>query len=150
MDDILSKVSLVLSTLATLISLVSYFLPSLRERRQATLDAFNRLQEQALDKLHAITPQEMKVIAQDPKTPEYRKVSEYIARIEHFAVGVKKGIYDREVVYKLAHGFLDGAIRNRIEPIITTKNRDGNDYYAYTHELYAWMDKVTAKQSRKK
>ena len=98
-----------------------------------------------MDQLNLYKPQRMEEIAQNPGSEEYKKVSKYIARIEHFSVGVNQRIYDGRVVYELAHGYLDGAIRNRIEPIITMKNRSGHDFYANIHKLYKQMDATTTK-----
>ena len=49
------------------------------------------------------------------------------------------------MVYQLAHGYLDSSqIRNRINPIINRKNRDGEkDYYENTHIVLKWMDDIT-------
>ena len=74
------------------------------------------------------------------------EISTYIARIEHFCVGVNSEIYDRKTVYNLAHGFLDGTILKRIEPIINRKNFDGKEYYDNTKKVIAWMNEETKKK----
>lgn len=116
------------------------------DRKQDTLDAYNQLQEQALDKLYLIDIAEMKEIAKNSRAERYKVISTYIARIEHFCVGVNADIYDRETVYNLAHGFLDGTIMKRIEPIINRKNFDGKEYYDDTKKVIAWMNEETKKK----
>ena len=89
-------------------------------------------------------------IATDPRSKEYKEISAYIARVEHFCVGVTQKIYDRKTVYELAHGYFDGAVRDRVEPIIEKKNQSGNDYYGNIHSVYDWMEKETQKRMKKR
>lgn len=111
--------------------------------------AYNQLQEQALDHLNYYMPAAIKEIAKDRRSEEYKKLSAYVARIEHFCVGVNHKIYDQKTVYELAHGYFDGGLKTRIEPIIERKNQFDHDYYANIHEVYAWMDKETKKRKKK-
>lgn len=104
------------------------------------MEAYNRLQEQVLDHLNLYMPKQVEEIAKNPRSEDYKQISAYIARIEHFCVGVNQKIYDRRVVYELAQGYLDSAIKNRIQPIIEKKNRSGHDYYANIHRFYEWME----------
>lgn len=90
-----------------------------RDRKQAALDAYNRLQEEGLDLLNHYRPSEIREIAGDPRSESYKILSGQIARIEHFCVGVTQKIYDPKTVYELAYGYLDGAIKTRIERIIS-------------------------------
>jgi hypothetical protein len=142
----MEAVALVVSTMAVIVSIWTFCWTSRRDRKQATLDAYNRLQEQALDHLNGYTPKQLKDIASNPQSEEYKQVSVYIARIEHFCVGVNQKIYDNKVVYDLAHGYLDGAIKSRITPIIEKKNRSGRDYYANIHLLYREMEREQKKR----
>ena len=87
----------------------------------------------------------IKEIAKNSRNERYKEISTYIARIEHFCVGVNLEIYDRKTIYNLAHGFLDGTILKRIEPIMNRKNFDGNEYYDNTKKVIAWMNEETKK-----
>lgn len=110
------------------------------DRKRDTLDAYLLLQEQAFDPLNHITPGEMKEIAQDPTSQEYKNVSGYMARVEHFCVGVNRDIYDRETVYALAHGYLDKALKYRLAPILDKKKTmTGQEYYENIKEVLRWM-----------
>lgn len=142
METVLSIIAIVLSVASGGFSLYSFFWTAKRDRRQATLDAYNQLQEQSLDYLNYYTPSQIAEIAKNPRTEDYKKISSYIARIEHFCVGVNQNIYDRKTVFALANDYLDGAIKARIEPIIDCKNRYKNeDYYENIHEVFEWMAK---------
>lgn len=128
--DYLNVLTLVFSVISIVFSVFTYYKSVIHDRKQATIDAFNRLQEQALDKLNLYEPAKIREIAKAPRSGEYKTVSAYIARIEHFCVGVKQKIYDRKTVYELAHGYLDGRqIRDRIEPIIEKKNSKSDEDY---------------------
>ena len=140
--SIVDFITLFLSIIATVFSVVTYRNSIIHDRRQATLDAYNQLQEQALDHLNYYMPSEIVEIAKNPRSEEYKKVSSYVARVEHFCVGVNQKIYDSETVYALAKDYLDGVIRARIEPIIDRKNKFGSDnYYENIHRVYDWKEK---------
>ena len=142
METTLSVVAIVLSVISGCFSFYTFIWTTRRDRKQATLDAYNQLQEQALDHLNYYRPTEIIEIAKNPRSEEYKKISTYIARIEHFCVGVNQKIYDSETVYALARDYLDGAIKARIEPIIDRKNQfGGEDYYENIHQVYNWMAK---------
>ena len=149
METILSVIAIVLSVISGGFALYTFFWTANRDRKQATLDAYNQLQEQALDHLNYYRPTEIIEIAKNPRSEEYKKLSAYIARIEHFCVGVTQNIYDRKTVYELAHGYFDGAVRDRIDPIIENKNQHGTDYYENIHSVYDWMSSETRERERK-
>ena len=150
METILSIIAIVLSVISGGFAFYTFIWTASRDRKQATLDAYNQLQEQALDHLNYYRPAEIADIADDPRSQAYKEVSGYIARIEHFCVGVTQKIYDRKTVYELAHGYFDGAVRDRIEPIIERKNQSGIDYYGNIHSVYGWMEEETQKRMRKR
>lgn len=149
METILSIIAIVISVISGGFALYTFFWTAARDRQQATLDAYNQLQEQALDHLNLYRPSNIKEIVKDRRSEEYKKLSAYVARIEHFCVGVNQKIYDRKTVYELAHGYFDGGLKVRIEPVIDGKNRFGEDYYANIHKVYAWMEKETEKRKKK-
>ena len=149
METTLSVVAIVLSVISGGFTFYTFIWTTRRDRKQATLDAYNQLQEQALDYLNYYRPTEIIEIAKNPRSEEYKKLSAYIARIEHFCVGVTQNIYDRKTVYELAHGYFDGAGRDRIDPIIEKKNQNGTDYYENIHSVYDWMSSETRERERK-
>lgn len=146
-EIVLSIIAIMLSVVSGGFACYTFIWTAGRDRKQATLDAYNQLQEQALDHLNYYMPAAIKEIAKDRRSEEYKKLSAYVARIEHFCVGVNQKIYDRKTVYKLARGYFDGGLKARIEPIIDMKNQFGQDYFENIHKVYIWMDKE--KQKRK-
>ena len=149
METTLSVIAIILSVISGGFSFYTFIWTTRRDRKQATLDAYNQLQEQALDHLNYYRPTEIAEIAENPRSEEYKKISAYIARIEHFCVGVNQKIYDSETVYALARDYLDGAVKTRIEPMIARKNQFGSDdYYENIHQVYAWMARRRNKRKR--
>ncbi|MBQ6719452.1 MAG: hypothetical protein IJN20_03760 [Oscillospiraceae bacterium] len=141
-------ITIAFSVIAAVFSLITYRNSIIHDRKQATLDAYNQLQEQALDHLNLYRPSNIKEIVKDRRSEEYKRLSAYVARIEHFCVGVNQKIYDQKTVYELAHGYFDGGLKVRIEPVIDGKNRFGEDYYANIHTVYAWMEAETEKREK--
>lgn len=147
---IISMISLFLAICSAVFTLVTYIRTVRHDRRQATLEAFNRLQAEVFDPLNQIPPKRMREIAEEPRSEDYKTVSGYLARLEHFCVGVMRNIYDKKTVYELAHGYLDGnVIKRRIEPFLEQKNKhteENEEYYANTRAMLRWMDEETAKR----
>lgn len=129
-------------------SLYTYRKALVHDRKQATLDAYNQLQSQALDYINYYKTCEIKEIASNRRSEEYKKISAYIARIEHFCVGVNQKIYDFKTVYELAHGYLDGAIKTRIQLILDRKVMNNEEYYANIKKVLEDMDKETHKRQK--
>ena len=155
MDTISLIISIISASLAigsAAFTLVTYIRTVRHDRRQATLEAFNRLQSEVFDPLNKIMPKEIEEMTHHPQSEEYKTVSGYLARLEHFCVGVEQNIYDKKTVYELAHGYLDGnVIKRRIEPFLEQKNKhaeENEDYYANTRAVLRWMDKETERRKK--
>ena len=150
METILSIIAIVLSVISGGFSLYSFVWTARRDRKQATLEAYNRLQTEVFDNLNTYRPDEIRNICVDNKSADYKKVSGYLARIEHFCVGLNQGIYDKNTFYALSHGYFDGhQIRKRIEPVIESKNSSKNSkelFYDDTLSVLRWMEKKAAKK----
>lgn len=149
---------LTISILAFIVSLATFLFSVLvtyrgeqREKKQATLDAINVLQEQVFDHLNTYTFGEIQDIAEkwvvaigaknkyienneataeefweshheyDEVVEKYRKISGYLARIEHFALGVNTGIYDAKVTERAATTYFVMLFR-KLMPILSVKN----------------------------
>ena len=144
---IVAAFSGVVAVVSVVFSIITYRKAVVHDRKQATLEAFNRLQTEAFDHINLMSPANIREICEDPKCETYKILSGYVARIEHFAVGVKQRIYDWKVVYELSHGFIDKSIRSRIDIVIDEKNKNSDtDYYRNIHELYIRMEKETNKR----
>jgi hypothetical protein len=149
---VISVISICLAVGSAAFTLVTYIRTVRHDRKQATLEAFNRLQAEVFDPLNKIQPKEIAELAQHPRSEDYKTVSGYLARLEHFCVGVRQNIYDKKTVYELAHGYLDGnVIKRRIEPFLEQKNKhaeEDEDYYANTRAVLRWMDKESERRKK--
>ena len=130
MENTLSIIAIVISVISFLWTWYVHNKGLERERRQATLDAFNALQCQVLDQLSPYTKAVVAEIAKNPRSPEYKELSKLLARCEHFAVGVNQGIYDLETVRRLAAEHLI-VIYSNLEPLITKKRSFKNNEGRY-------------------
>lgn len=147
---IVEVLSLLFSLAAAAFSVFTYWSNIIHDRKQATLEAYNLLQEQALDQLYVYMPKQLKEIVKNRRSEEYKLLSSYVARVEHFAVGINQKIYDLNTVYELSHGFLDGGIRTRIEILIGRKDENfDEEFYQNIKVLYEKMDKKTTKKKGK-
>lgn len=138
---------LIVSTCAAVLSLFSlgvtifiYYAGLLRERKQATLDAYNTLQREALDKLNTYTKKQIAEISENPRSAEYKELSALLARCEHFAVGVNSRIYDAGTLRRLADVYFVG-LYDKLTPLIEKKRKINMTakHYAELEELATSM-----------
>jgi hypothetical protein len=124
----MEAVTVLISIVSLCFSLFTWYRALIHDRKKDTLDAFNVLQQQALDPLQSYTRARIREIAEDSRSEEYRIVSTYLARIEHFCVGVEQKIYDQRTVWELSEGFLNRGVYEKLKPIIEHKNQQNNYY----------------------
>ena len=142
----MSVVSGVIAITSVVISVITYHNTVVNDRKSATLEAYNRLQAEVFDALNSYTPMEISDICEDRKSAEYKILSGYLARIEHFCIGVNEKIYDKDDFYKMAHGYFDGHILyHRIEPILMSK-KNAEQYYSNTYSVLEQMNKKSTKE----
>lgn len=140
MELVVAIISGIVAIASVCFSIYTYRSTVIHDRKKATLEAYNRLQAEVFDSLNSYTPTEISDICKNVKSTEYKTVSGYLARIEHFCVGITERIYDREVFYKLAHGYFDGHILYpRIKPILISK-KNSKEYYKNLYSVLEWME----------
>lgn len=122
MELYISIAALVASIVSIIVSIVIYYRGVMREKKQATLDAFNLLQEQVLDRLNYYRKYDIDEIADDVHSADYKEISGLLARCAHFAVGVNTGIYDLKTVRRLAGRYII-ALYDKMEPMIEKKRK---------------------------
>lgn len=144
---ILSIVAIVISVLSACFTIYSFVWTARRDRKQATLDAYNTLQNQALDILIDYTLSDVKKIIADDNKGECRELSKCLARLEHFSVGVITQIYDRKTVYELAHGHLDVAVWYKLQPLLEQKHKDKKEEYYQNYRRLVQLMKVNCKDN---
>ena len=145
MEVALSIIAIIVSVISGGFAMYTFAWTAARDRKQATLEAYNRLQTEVFDYLNTYKPSEIQEICIDNKSEKYKLISGYVARIEHFCVGLESGIYDKNTFYSLSHGYFDGdQIRKRIAPVIENKNSSKNkreEFYGHIRSILKWMDK---------
>ena len=139
----MESATLILAIISFFFSLFTYWKTLGHDRRKDTLDAFNVLQEQALDPLQTYTRAQVREIAAKPLSKEYKLLSTYLARIEHFCVGVEEKIYDPQTVWQLAEGFLNKSVYEKLKPVIEQKNRQKNYYQNFLSVVEKMNQKET-------
>lgn len=170
MELILSIIAIVVSFASIIVSIAIYIVGVKREKKQATLDAVNVLQEQVFDNLNLYTLADIENICTRWKTEtrrrkttiekmtedelaernecirEYRILSGYLARIEHFALGVNTGIYDAKTAERAATTYLVMLYRQKLKPLMDVKQNNSNtEYYAEFRKLVERIEKIERK-----
>lgn len=125
MELYISIAALITSIVSIVVSVAIYCLGIQREKKQATLDAFNLLQTQVLDRLNYYRKYDIDEIAEDVHSADYKDISGLLARCAHFAVGVNTGIYDVKTVRRLAGRYII-ALYDKMEPMIEKKRTLNN------------------------
>ncbi|MCI5885414.1 MAG: hypothetical protein MRZ77_04725 [Clostridiales bacterium] len=145
--DVATAVTLFVALFKLYDSIKKYNDDILHDKRKDTLDAYSRLQNEVFDNLFLeYTRADIADIAKHYKSrnDDYLKLSVYLAKIEHFCVGVVTKIYDIDTVYALAHGFFDRKVRDAIEPLIDRKDSFyGGDSFENIRAVYQMMDDMT-------
>lgn len=172
MELIISIIAIAISFVSILVSVVIYQKGVQREKKQATLDAFNVLQEQVFDYLNQYTYAQIREVCDEWRQAivdnknkyngqvinfsekqqnkrnqcfnEYRVLSGYLARIEHFALGVNTGIYDAKIAERAGTSYLVMLYRGKLKLLIETKHSgDSNtEYYAEFRKLVEKIEKI--------
>lgn len=172
MELLLSILAILISLTSVVVSVAIYMLGISRDRKQATLDAFNILQEQAFDKLNQYTFAEIRAICdnwqdtiakrknqtkpdgedaseeekkqRERYLDEYITLSGYLARIEHFALGVNTGIYDVKVAERAGTAYLVMLYRGKLKPLLEAKHsgKSNMEYYAEFRKLVEKIEKI--------
>ena len=177
MELTISILAFIVSFATFLFSVLVTYRGEQREKEQATLDALNILQEQVFDNLNEYTFGEIKNIAEqwsasieaknkfvenndfweshheyDSVVDEYRKISGYLARIEHFALGVNTGIYDAKVTERAATTYFVMLFK-KLQPILAVKNggsvRDTELKNSFHTEFLTLVERIKTIEKKK-
>lgn len=97
----------------------------IQAKKQATIDAFYKIQKDVLDHLVSVEPDNANIIVnniEDEGCEEaYGSYRAFLAKLEHFSVGVIEGVYDFEIVDKLAGVHLL-YVKKTVQDIIDEEN----------------------------
>lgn len=119
-------------------------------KKNNTIEAFNRLQDQVLDKMVSFSKEQINILIEDmdyePKIKEaYDDCRALVAKCEHFAVGVNSGVYDIDLVNDLGGVHLIYLYR-KVLPIIDKAREYENGKDAYK-EFEKLVDSLTEMRS---
>ena len=138
--------SFIIAVISAVVSIVTYIATVRYEKRRTTIEAINLLQNEVLDKFINISKDNAEIIIDnldDPKCKEaYNDYRALIARLEHFAIGVNKHIYDFSIVNNLL-GVHFICLYLKIAPIIdkANKNQEKTRHYCNFLRLINKLDK---------
>lgn len=126
---------------------ITYFNDRKRARKKDTLEAYNVLQKETFSKINVWLPADIKKATEDKKSDDYKELSECLADIERFCVGINEGIYDFDTFYEISHGYFDsekGILKPRLIPLIESKSIGSDvDYFKNIHTVWKKMDDKT-------
>jgi hypothetical protein len=133
MELYISLAAMIISLISVIVFVAIYLLGIQRDKKQDTLDSFNLLQEQVFDKLNLITYSEITNICKkvdsgsidDETNSKYYELLGYLARLEHFSLGVNTGIYDAKTAERAGTAFLV-SLRKKLLPVIELQEKRGN------------------------
>lgn len=144
--------SLIIAIVSAIFSIVTYVFTVIYEKRKATVEAINLLQNEVLDKFVSINKGNAITIVENLDNPKCRETyNDYralIARLEHFSIGVNKRIYDFSIVNNLV-GIHFIYLHEKVKPIIdeTNKNKSHIKNYCNFVEL---VKKIKRKQKNQR
>ena len=131
-------ITLVIAAAALALSIYTFITERLRERKKATMDAYNQLQNEVLDKLRDYTAAQMKTIAENSKSQEYKaeykELGTLLARFNQFAVGVNAGVYDIKILRRLAGSHIGNQYK-LLKPLIEKRRVHSPGVYKELEKL---------------
>lgn len=155
MELYISLAAMIISLISVIVSVAIYLLGIQRDKKQDTLDSFNLLQEQVFDKLNLITYSEITNICKkvdngsidDETNSKYYELLGYLARLEHFSLGVNTGIYDAKTAERAGTAFLV-SLRKKLLPVIELQEKRGNHNSDKRIEYYKEFRMLTEKVAK--
>lgn len=127
------------SLVAIIISIITFLFTYRREQIRDTIKAYADLQED-LYQFYEYQEGEIETFVDDRQSEEYKALSSSLAQLEVYATGVKRGLYDFDTMYSVAHGYIDGSLRERIEYMLDMKSLGSKQFYKNTRWLLEKMD----------
>ena len=135
-----------ISAFAVCVSIYTFRWVSKRDLTRDTINAYEDLQT-FLYHFYEYPSGEIETFVDDKTSEEYKALSNSLARLEIFSTGIRHEIYDFEIIYKMAHGYLDGILRDKIDYLLYMKSGNSNQFYVNTQWLLEEMDKEIRKEA---
>ena len=112
--------AIMISSLALIFSIVQFIKDNSRAKKEATLIAYNRLQDDVFSEL---TKYSYPMPNTDIGSEEWNELTVYLAKIEQFSVGINTRIYSIAVLNRLGGAFFVRQFE-KLEPIIAKKRKE--------------------------
>ncbi|MCR5611063.1 MAG: hypothetical protein K6F68_04440 [Clostridiales bacterium] len=128
--------------LSVAFGVVTYFRDSRRKTCTETMAEYKKLQDEVLSKLNGWRRDQIEDAVETADSVGYEELNVCLAKIEHFCVGINRGVYDFETFYQLAHGYFDSGdgLMDKLEPLLRDKiGFAEEDYYNNLHKVWARM-----------
>lgn len=120
---------MIISILAFFLSVFQFLRDSSRQKKEATLIAYNELQNDVFSKLVQYSIDTMPDIKHGDK--EWTRFTIYLAKLERFSVGINTGIYSIDILNHLGGAYYIRQFE-KLKPIIDEKrnaNRVSGSHY---------------------
>ena len=114
------RITLLIAGAALLLSGFTFVTEWVRERKKATIDAYNHLENEALDKLYFYKKEDVERISRNAQSREYKELTLMLARFDQFAAGVNTKVYDIKTLRKLAGSYI-WISYDKLRPLINVK-----------------------------
>lgn len=114
--------ALIISILALTLSLIQFIRDTSRQKKEATLNAYNILQDDAFSYLISL-PREKLNPPPQYHSQEYDKITYCLAKIEMFSTGINTGVYSIWVLNRLGGAFFIHQF-DRLTAIIEKKREE--------------------------
>lgn len=127
---------------------VTYFRDGKRKTCVETMEAYKKLQDEVLTRLNVWNRGQIEDAVETADSIGYDELNVCLAKIEHFCVGINRGVYDFETFYQLAHGYFDSpaGLKLKLEPLLELKLEEAEeDYYNNLHKVWKRMEERSRK-----
>lgn len=117
-------VAILIAAAALIFSAYQFYRESYRQKKESTLDAYNQLQEEVFTKLNkllfAYMNDKEKLYCLKAGDKDWERITDYLARIERFSVGINLNIYSIKTLNRLGGGYYI-RLFDQLKPIIDKK-----------------------------
>lgn len=145
-------ISIISITVSVIAFVHSIYLQHYLSRKKATIEAFNTLQNEVLDKLVFDEKGNAELIVTNLHNQDcvkaYNDYRTLVARLEHFAIGVNQRIYSFRVVKTLAGTHLISLFQ-KVKPIIDKSNEHFPENHNY-REFTRLVERLKTERKKKK
>ncbi|MCI8590741.1 MAG: DUF4760 domain-containing protein [Lachnospiraceae bacterium] len=127
--------AIVIALLALVLSLVQFMRESSREKKASTIDAFYNLQNDVFDPLNKLLIDEHVDMSKlTIGSEDWRKVTNALAKIEHFSVGINTGVFSLQILNRVAGAYYIRIFYD-LKPVIDQKRKQNISNGKHYHEF---------------